>query len=456
MSLVQPTHDPEIYRERRQRLARWMNDHGGGLALIPTGAPKSRNAASSYPFRFDSQFYYLTGFTEPDAWLAVIARPGHETESWLFCQEKNPDSEIWDGVRWGPAAARETFGLDHAQSTSELTVWLTNHLIGHNTVFAPLHRCAVDNLPALLQSWIGDARQKARGLKPVPSRWFDLSTQISQQRLIKDAAELDLMRQSAKIAASAHCQAMRSVLPGMTERAVEAELLSVFLKQGAQAAAYETIVATGANACTLHHAAGHSVIGENDLVLIDAGCELHGYASDITRTFPASGRFGAEQAALYDIVLAAQTAAAEQTRPGLSFNAGHEAAVRVLTQGLVDEGILKGSVQEAIETGAFKDFYMHRTGHWLGLDVHDAGPYCLTEQQAEEPDWLTLEAGMVLTIEPGLYIRPSDKVAEKFWNIGIRIEDDAIVTPTGCELITRGVPVKRDEIEALMRQGRTN
>lgn len=331
---------------------------------------------------------------------------------------------------------------------------MAKQLVGHKQVFAPLHRSSVEDLPTFLQRWINTARTQVRGAKPVPTHWIDLTPTVSHHRLVKEARELDVMRESARIAALGHCAAMRAVTPGMAERGLEAELLGVFLREGAQAAAYQTIVASGANACILHHAAGASQIGENDLVLIDAGCELHGYASDITRTFPASGRFTPEQAALYDIVLAAQDAAVANTAPGLSFNAGHEAAVNVLIQGLIDEGIIKASLEEATEKGLYRPFYMHRTGHWLGLDVHDAGPYRKTEEDADEPDWRRLEPGMVLTIEPGLYITPESGAPEKFWNIGIRIEDDAVVTETGCELITREVPVARQEIEALVQSGK--
>ena len=428
-----------------------MLEHGGGIAILPNGSLKRRNAATSYPFRFDSQFFYLTGFVEPDAWLAIIAKPNQAPSSWLFCRPKNPETETWDGVLWGPEAARDAFGLEHALAVDRLDQWMAEHLGASKAIFAPLHGCAIDNLPNKLQGWTQAARTKARGMATVPDRWFDLSVPLSHHRLIKDENELKLMRESASIAAQAHCTAMRTVKPGLSERALEAELLAVFLRQGAQAEAYETIVATGTNACTLHHAAGHTLIGQNDLVLIDAGCELHGYASDITRTFPASGRFTEAQAALYDIVLAAQAAAVDETRPGLTFNAGHEAAVRVLSQGLIDEGLLAGSVDEVIETGSYREFYMHRTGHWLGLDVHDVGPYRLLEQDADEPDWRVLSPGMVLTIEPGLYIRPSESVPEHFWGIGIRIEDDAVVTTSGCELITREVPVDRDDIEALVQ-----
>ena len=454
MSLVGPLHDISVYQTRRERIATWMRTEGGGIALIPTGCARMRNADASYPFRFDSQFYYLTGFTEPDAWLIILAPTGQSTESWLLCQPKNPESETWDGKRWGPDAAKEAFGFEGAASVDELDGWMSEKLCGHSRLFAPLHRSSMPDLVSQMQRWVNTARQKSRGIKKVPTHWIDLTPTISHHRLVKDAHELAVMRESARIAAIGHCAAMRAAKPGLTERALEAELMAVFLREGAQAAAYETIVATGVNACTLHHAAGASRIGEHDLVLIDAGCELNGYASDITRTFPASGRFTPEQAALYDIVLAAQDAATAHTAPGLSFNAGHDAAVKVLTQGLIDEGIIQSSLDAAIEQSLYRPYYMHRTGHWLGLDVHDAGPYRLTEVDTDEPDWRALEPGMVLTIEPGLYITPGSGAPERFWNIGIRIEDDAVVTETGCELITRGVPVARKEIEALVQSGR--
>ena len=454
MSLVGPLHEISVYQARRERLATWMRTDGGGIAIIPTGSPRMRNADASYPFRFDSQFYYLTGFTEPNAWLVIIASAGQPTESWLLCQPKNPESETWDGKRWGPDAAKEAFGIGGASSVEELDRWLADKLCGHSRLFAPLLRSSLPDLASQLQRWVNAARQQSRGLKKVPTHWIDLTPTISHHRLIKDEHELAVMRESARIAAIGHCAAMRVAKPGLAERALEAELLAVFLREGAQAPAYETIVATGANACTLHHAAGASRIGENDLVLIDAGCELDGYASDITRTFPANGRFTPEQAALYDIVLAAQEAATAHTAPGMSFNAGHDAAVKVLTQGLIDEGIIKGNLDAAIEQGLYRPYYMHRTGHWLGLDVHDAGPYRLTDIDTDEPDWRALEPGMVLTIEPGLYITPGSGAPERFWDIGIRIEDDAVVTESGCELITRGVPVARHEIEALVQSGR--
>lgn len=454
MSLVSPAHDIHVYQARRARVLQWMHDQGGGVAVLPTGEPSLRNATNPHPFRFDSQFYYLTGFTEPTAWLVMVARADGSSESALFCQAKDPNTEIWDGVRWGPEAALEAFGFDQAHPIDALADWMPRVLVGAPAIFAPLHRAAISDLPMQLQRWITTARQQSRGMREVPGRWIDLTPMLSRQRLVKDSHEQDIMRQAGHIAAQGHCEAMRRVQPGQAERSLEAELLRVFLQGGAQSTAYETIVATGANACVLHHRAGHSTIKDGDLILIDAGCELHGYASDITRTFPANGRFSGPQAALYDIVLAAQAAAVSLTRPGESFNAGHDAAVKVLSQGLIDEGILKGSLADVIETRSYQPFYMHRTGHWLGLDVHDVGPYRLTELEGEEPDWRPLEPGMVLTIEPGLYIRPTDGVSDKFWNIGIRIEDDALVTDQGCELMTRGVPVERAAIEDLMSEGK--
>ena len=429
-----------------------MQAQGGGVAILPTGGLRSRNGTNPYPFRFDSQFYYLTGFVEPKAWLVLIAKADGSSKSILFCQPKDPETEIWDGLRFGPEAAREIFGFDQAQATDELASYLSSALLGESTVFAPLHRSAIENLPAQIQRWVDAARKQAKGLQQVPWRWLDLTPALSQHRLVKDIQEQALMRQAAEIAAAGHCQAMRAAKPGLTERFLEAELLRVFLQAGAQDTAYQSIVAVGANACILHHQAGSSVMRDNDLVLIDAGCELHGYASDITRTFPVSGRFTGPQAALYDIVLAAQQAAVAQTRPGVSFNAGHEAAVAVLSQGLIDEGILSGSLDDVIENKRYQPFYMHRTGHWLGLDVHDVGSYRLIENDVEEPEWRALEPGMVLTIEPGLYVRPAENVPEAFWDIGIRIEDDALVTAQGCDLLTRGVPVDRHSIEAIVQQ----
>lgn len=458
MTPLLPAFDLSVFKARRHLLMANLQAQGGGIAIIPTGRLKMRNADSPYPFRFDSSFYYLTGFNEPDAWLVLEAGP-MGSRSTLFCLVKDPKMEIWDGLLWGPEDAASTFGFDQAFSHHDLNEWLTKALVGHRQVWAPMHHAAVPDLMAQLQTWLLQAKSKARGLQVVPTHMTDLTPILNEMRVIKDAAECDMMRQSARIAAQAHRQAMRVARSGIAEYALEAEILKVFRQHGAQSPAYETIVAAGQNACILHHRAGATLMHDGDLVLIDAGCELNGYASDITRTFPANGRFSGPQAALYDIVLAAQKAAVEHTSPTHHFNSGHEAAVLIITQGLIDEGLLKGSLDSQIEQEGYKPFYMHRTGHWLGLDVHDVGQYrnlpvdsvLPTDSDATAaPTWRLLQPGMVLTIEPGLYIRPQEDVHEQFWHIGIRIEDDALVTPNGCELLTRDVPVERAEIEALM------
>lgn len=458
MTPILPPFDLSVFKARRERLLVLLAAQGGGIAVIPTGALKMRNADSPYPFRFDSSFYYLTGFNEPNAWLVLEVGPQGK-RSTLFCQAKDPKMEIWEGLLWGPEEAAVTFGFDQAFDEHDLSLWLPKALKGHQQIWAPLTRSSVPDLMLQLQNVLSQAQASARGLSPTPSKIIDITPVVSEMRVIKDAAESDVMKASAHIAAQAHRQAMRVARPGLAEYVLEAEILKVFRQHGAQSPAYETIVATGQNACILHHRAGPTHLCDNDLVLIDAGCELNGYASDITRTFPANGRFSGPQAALYDIVLAAQKAAIAHTSPAYHFNSGHDAAVEVITQGLIDEGLLKGSLESQIEQETYRHFYMHRTGHWLGLDVHDVGryrevPQASASDQTEDtpPPWRKLEPGMVLTIEPGIYVRPQENIDERFWHIGIRIEDDALVTPHGCDLITRGVPVERADIEALMSE----
>ena len=310
-----------------------------------------------------------------------------------------------------------------------------------------------------LRHWMKQVRQQARsGVNP-PSELHDIEALVHEMRLFKDAHEIDIMRRAAEISARAHIRAMQACKPGMREYHLEAELLHEFRHSGAQSVAYNSIVAGGANSCILHYRAGSTELRSGELCLIDAGCELDGYASDITRTFPVNGKFTGPQRALYDITLAAQEAAIAATKSGNTFMQPHEAALKVLTQGLLDEKLLKlselGSLDNAIESGAYRRFYMHRTSHWLGMDVHDVGSYreqlIANKNSSGEKPWRILKTGMVLTIEPGLYVRPADDVDEAFWNIGIRIEDDAVVNDSGCELISRGVPVKADEIESLMQ-----
>ncbi len=450
-----------IYQERRIALARQIcAKTGGGVAIVSTAPEAARNRDSEFPYRHDSDFFYLTGFDEPGATL-VMNISGSAThpqlESHLFCRPKDLEREIWDGIRLGPQAAPETLGVEYAYSNEELDSKLSNLLADQDAVYIRLSESA--QADRRLRHWMKQIRQQARsGVNP-PSELHDIESLLHEMRLFKDAHEIDIMRRAAQISARAHIRAMQVCKPGIREYQLEAELLHEFRYSGAQSVAYNSIVAAGENACILHYRAGSAELRSGELCLIDAGCELDGYASDITRTFPINGKFSGPQRALYDITLAAQESALAATKPGNTFMQPHEAALKVLTQGLLDEKLLKlselGSLDNAIESGAYRRFYMHRTSHWLGMDVHDVGSYReplgSVQGSAQEKPWRVLKPGMVLTIEPGLYIRPADDVDSAFWNIGIRIEDDAVVNINGCELISRGVPVKADEIEALMK-----
>ena len=456
-----------VFAQRRARLAALLGP--GGVAVVPTAPERARNRDSDFPYRHDSYFYYLTGFTEPNAWLVLTA----EGRSTLFCQPKDLEREIWDGYRLGPQAAPLALGVDEALSVAEVDTLLPQRLENCQSVWFPF--ATHDGLAARIEGWLSKVRARVRLGAQCPSTQHDVCLLLDEMRLLKDAQELATMRQAARISAGAHVRAMQTsaalLRAGADAREyhLEAELLHEFRRHGSQFAAYTSIVAAGANACVLHYRADTAALRPGELVLIDAGCELDGYASDITRTFPADGRFTPAQQALYEIVLAAQEASAQATRPGARFNDPHLAAVRVLSQGLLDEGLLKkdlvGGLEDVIEKRAYFRFYMHRTSHWLGMDVHDCGSYVepteadqvnsrqdpISGQTIQERPSRVLRPGMVLTLEPGLYVRPADDVPEKFWNIGIRIEDDAVVTGDGCELITRDVPVKVADIEALMR-----
>ncbi len=439
----------QSFKKRREQLFALMHTQGGGIAILPTASVRQRNRDNHYTFRHDSDFFYLSGFKESEAWLVLIA--GEVNQSVIFCEGKNPEVEIWNGKRWGPQAAAEYFSFDQAYDVVEIDQRMPELLQGHAQLLTPLSNFSNQQLLNKIHDWVGLAQRKARGARATPVKWLDLSEPLSEMRLIKDASELNIMRKAASISARAHISAMQAAQAGMREYELEAELLYTFRQHGAQGVAYDSIVAAGANACVLHHPAGNCVMRDGELVLIDAGCELEGYASDITRTFPVNGRFSDPQRTLYAIVLKAQEEAAAHTSPKHHWNAGHEAAVMVLTQGLLDEGLLQGSLEQALETSAYNRFYMHRTGHWLGMDVHDVGAYRVPQTGTRDRPWRMLQPNMVLTIEPGLYIRPAEDIPEVFWNIGIRIEDDAIVTEQGCELITREVPVGLDDIEHLMR-----
>ena len=440
------------YAERRARVLRQMHEKGGGVAILPTAREVMRNADADFPYRHDSSFYYLTGFTEPEAVLVLVA--GKTDQSILFCREKNEEREIWDGYRHGPEAARETFGFDAACAVSQLDAEMAKLLADAPAVFYALG--ADPALDEHVRRWLDGVRAQARSGVSAPSAAFDLRGMLNEMRLVKDAGEIAIMQRAADIASAAHVRAMKLAQPGRREYELEAELLHEFRRNGSQYPAYGSIVATGNNACVLHYRASDAVLKDGDLVLIDAGCELDSYASDITRTFPANGRFSPAQRELYEIVLAAQQAAIAATAPGRHFMEGHDAAVKVLAQGMLDTGLLDkdkvGSFDDVIAKGDYRKFYMHRTGHWLGMDVHDVGDYREREAQGTEKPWRQLQPGMVLTVEPGIYVRPAPGVPDQYWNIGIRIEDDAVVTQTGCEILTRNAPKSIDDIEALMRQ----
>ena len=456
-----------MYAQRRAQLAAQLGH--AGVAIIPTAPERARNRDSDFPYRHDSYFYYLTGFTEPNAWLVIDAQ-GHST---LFCQPKDLAREIWDGYRLGPDAAIDALGVHAAYSVSELDHQLPKLLENQATVWYPF--ATHKGLETQVDGWLNAVRARVRFGAQCPAQQRDVCGPLDEMRLIKDAHEQGIMRRASAISARAHIRAMqtsaRMLRAGQDVREyhLDAELLQEFRMHGSQFPAYTSIVAAGANACVLHYRADAAAVRSGELVLIDAGCELDGYASDITRTFPANGQFTGPQRDLYNLVLASQDAAVAATRAGARFTDPHEATVKVLAQGLLDLGLLNsvqhGNAQDVVEKRSYFPFYMHRTSHWLGMDVHDCGSYVEPSelgQASERQDPLSgetivnrpsriLREGMVLTIEPGLYVRPADGVPEAFWNIGIRIEDDAIVTTSGCELISRGVPVKPSELEALMR-----
>jgi Xaa-Pro aminopeptidase len=451
-TMTPPSSLPQHAARRTALMSTMRTLTGGGIALVRTAPEVVRNADADFPYRFDSHFYYLTGFAEPEAVLVLDAA---ENTSILFCRKKDEEREIWDGYRWGPAAAREAFGFDEAYGIEELLAKLPELLANQPAVYAQLGNAAAESA---VQTCFQTLRGQSRLGKNPPAQLRDVQLVLAEQRLIKDAAELSTMARAASISARAHNRAMQSCRVGQREYTLEAELLHAFRTEGAQFPAYTSIVATGANSCVLHYRADSAVLKHGDMVLIDAGCELDGYASDITRTFPANGRFTGEQKAVYELVLAAQNACLAQLSPGKRFNEYNDAATRVLAQGVIDFGWLTGSLDGVIESGSYRQFYMHRAGHWLGMDVHDCGDYRVpgtvsstVDGKTTERPWRSLEAGMVLTVEPGLYVRPAANVPEAFWNIGVRIEDDAVITQTGYELTTREAPVTVLEIEALMR-----
>lgn len=434
------------YHQRRLALVEQLPENS--LVVIPAAETCYRNHDADYRFRQNSDFYYLTGFPEPDAWLvlsyrALEAGKAPCLQSTLFSLPKDRAQEIWTGYRIGQAQAQTAYGIDQAFTLDQLDSLLPKLLDGTQHLYYPM---LGDNaLSQRINAWCQQVRQKARQGAVAPEQQHNVLPILHEMRLFKSPAEQAIMRQAAQISAQAHCHAMRVCQPEMMEYQLEAEFLYQFMQAGSRSVAYNTIVGGGVNACVLHYVENDQPLKAGDLVLIDAGCELHNYAADITRTFPVNGRFSPEQAQLYQVVLDAQLAAIDQVKPGLDCHAPHRAAIQVLTQGLIDLGLLQGDREALIATEAYRRFYMHGTSHWLGLDVHDAGRYKIEGQSR------ALVEGMVLTIEPGLYIAPDDDSVEARWRgIGIRIEDDVIVTATGAEVITAGVPKTIADIEALM------
>lgn len=424
--------------KRRKTLMRMVGNDG--VAIIPSAKSIPRNRDVDYIFRQDSDFLYLTGFDEPDA-LAILL-PGHaDGQYMLFCRDRNPEQEIWDGRRSGLDGAEKNYMVDKAYSISQLDEMLPKLLADRERIFYPMGRDV--NFDRQLINWVNQSRGSSRSSKHMPHELLSLDYFLHDMRLYKSRTELSHMRQAARAAIAGHIRAMQTCKPGMYEYEVEAELIYEFRKAGC-VSAYPSIVGGGDNGCILHYIENNQILNDGDLLLIDAGAEYQGYASDITRTFPINGTFSKVQREVYELVLEAQTAAIKKVKPGNHWNDPHHEAVKVLTKGLVSIGLLKGRPAKLIKDEEYRQFYMHRTGHWLGLDVHDVGDYRFDEE------WRLLEPGMTLTVEPGLYITKAKGVPKRFWNIGIRIEDDVLVTKDGNQVLTEKLIRDPDEIEALM------
>ncbi len=428
-----------MHLRRRQELLNQIGNND--IVIVPTAAVKSRNGDVEYQFRADSDFFYLTGFTEPESVAVLI--PGRESGQYvIFCREKDPEREMWDGIRAGLEGAVEQCGADDAFPIEDIGDILPGLMEERDKVFTNVGRYPEFDIEML--GWLNKIKENRRHNKHAPYELVDLSHLLFEQRLIKRKDELAIMRKAGKMSAAGHKRAMQVCQPGMFEYQVQAEMECEFRKAGSPYNAYPSIVASGANACILHYTENNAELQAGDLLMIDAGAEYGCYAADISRTFPVSGKFSAEQRALYDVVLAAQHAALEQCAPGKTWDDPHQAAVAELTQGLLDHGLLRGSLDENLEKQLYSRFYMHRTGHWLGLDVHDVGDYQVDD------DWRELEPGMVFTVEPGLYIAAADDIDTRWHNIGIRIEDNVVIRREGHEVLTSAVPTDPDEIEALM------
>ena len=429
----------EFARRRKQLMAHMEPN---SIAIVPAAPERPRSRDTEYHYRQDSDFLYLSGFEEPQAVLVLI--PGREHGEYvLFVRERNREREIWDGYRAGPEGACKDFEADDAFPIDDIDEILPGLLEGKQRVYYSMGKDR--EFDKHVMDWVNTIRAKVRSGATPPGEFLDLSHYLNDMRLFKSAAELRVMKEAGEISARAHVRAMKACKPGVMEYQLEAEILHEFHRSGARFPAYNSIVGGGKNGCILHYIENSAPLKNGDLVLIDAGCELDYYAADITRTFPVNGKFSPEQKALYEICLQAQLEAIAVAKPGNHWNDPHEATVRVITEGLVKIGLLEGNVDELIQSEAYKEFYMHRAGHWLGMDVHDVGDYKVGGE------WRVLEPGMVMTVEPGIYVAPdNERVAKKWRGIGIRIEDDVVITKDGNEVLTQDVPKTIAEIEALM------
>jgi len=428
------------FARRRKQLMRMMGT--GGIAILPAAPVRKRSRDVEHRYRQDSDFYYLTGFAEPDA-VAVLV-PGRDAgEYLLFCRERDVDKERWDGSRAGPDGAIERFGADDAFPIEDVNDILPGIMESCSRVYYTMGLYA--EFDTRIADWLNSLRSRESKGVHTPQEFVALDHLLHDMRLYKNRVEITAMRNAAKIAVKAHVRAMQITRPGLYEYQIEAEFMHEFRRHGAWAS-YSPIVGSGANTCTLHYVDNNAPLADGDLLLIDAGCELDYYASDITRTLPVSGRFTPEQRAVYEIVLEAQLAAIDKTRKDNHWNEPHDAAVKVITRGLKRLGLLDGTLPKLIRDGAYRQFFMHRTGHWLGMDVHDVGDYKVGDE------WRLLEAGMVTTVEPGIYLPSSRKIPARWRNIGIRIEDDVVVTNKGPDVLSKGLVKDPDGIEALMQR----
>lgn len=432
--------DAKEFKRRRKRLMDMMGNES--VAILPTALVHIRNNDVEFPFRPDSDFYYLTAYPEPEA-VAVIIPDRPHGEYVLFCRERDPKKETWDGKRAGLEGACKIYGADDAFPIEDMDDILPNMLEDRERIFYTMGHDAVFDQRVL--GWVNEVRDKARTGVNAPNEFISLTHILHDMRLYKSRQEISAMRKAARISANAHKSAMQICQPGLMEYQLEAEIVHKFMQQGARFSAYPSIVGGGANSCILHYTDNQDELKDGDILLIDAGAEYEGYASDISRTFPVNGKFTKAQKEIYEIVLSAQSAAIEQVKPGNHWNDPHEAAIEVITEGLLALGILKGKVSTLLKNRSYTKYYMHRTSHWLGMDVHDVGDYKVGG------DWRMLEPGMVLTVEPGLYLPAGSKgLAKKWWNIGVRIEDDILVTKGGHDVLSKDMPKTVAEIEALM------